>query len=127
MQTVRRSARLAASLAILLTMLGTTAGAALADPSTPATLVYQFTECSGPSGTPQTFEAVKQPGGAAALHLVDGRGIFVAVAATDVQTGTTLFSTPGFEHNQLPTVSCLLFHPVAQRWQSVVGMLVPVD
>jgi hypothetical protein len=107
-------------------MLWATAGTALADPSTPATLNYHFTECSGPAGTPPTFDAVKQPGGAAALHLVDGRGIFVAVRATDVATGTILFSTPGFEHNGLPTVSCRLFHPVSQTWQAVVGMLAPV-
>jgi hypothetical protein len=90
-------------------------------------MTFSFTACSGPSGTPGHFDAVKQPGAAAALHLVDGRGIFVAVRATDVETGTVLFSTPGFEHNQLPTVSCLLLHPVSQTWQSVVGMLAPVE
>ena len=73
-----------------------------------------------------TFDAVKQPGGAAALHVVHGRGIFIAVQATDVESGTILFSTPGFEHNRLPTVACLLVHPVTQKLQSVVGMLAPV-
>jgi hypothetical protein len=127
MQTKRRAARFTFALAFLVAMLWATTAAASADPSTPATLTYVFTECSGPAGTPKTFDAVKQPGGAAALHLVDGRGIFVAVQATDVETGTILFSTPGFEHNQLPTVSCLLFHPVSRTWQSVVGMLAPLE
>jgi hypothetical protein len=104
------------------------AGAPVAEahPSTPDTLTYHFTDCRGPAGTPPTLDGVKQPGGAAAVHLADGRGIFVAVQATDVETGMVLFSTPGFAHNQLPTVACLLIHPVTQRLQSVVGMIAPV-
>lgn len=121
-----RAGRFVASLGLVLTALFASAGLASADPSTPATLTYHFTDCSGPAGTPVTFDAVKQPGGAAALHVVHGRGIFIAVQATDVESGTILFSTPGFEHNRLPTVACLLVHPVTQMLQSVVGMLAPV-
>lgn len=121
-----RAARFVAPIGLVLTLLFASAGVAAADPSTPATITYHFTDCTGPVGTPTTFDAVKQPGGAAALHVVDGQGIFIAVQATDVETGTILFSTPGFEHNRLPTVACLLVHPVTQTLQSVVGMLASV-
>ena len=111
---------------LLIAMLSATAAVASADPSTPATVTFHFTECSGPPATPPSFDAVKQPGSAAALHLVDGRGIFVAVQATDLDSGVILFSTPGFEHNGRPTVACLLLHPVTHDRQAVVGMLTPV-
>jgi len=123
----RRAAWLLVSVGLLAAMLAATAPVAAAHPSTPATLTYHFTDCSGPVGTPEWFDAVKQPGGAAALHLVDGRGIFVAVQAIDVQTGAVLFTTPGFEHNQLPTVACLLTHPVTHAKQSVIGLIAPID
>lgn len=49
-------------------------GTVAAAPSAPRRLTYHFTDCSGPAGTPATIDAVKQPGEAAALHLVDGGG-----------------------------------------------------
>ncbi|MGE5155916.1 MAG: hypothetical protein ACM3JP_00275 [Betaproteobacteria bacterium] len=111
-------------LAGMLMVLG--ASSAAAHPSTPSTLTYHLTDCSGPAGTPAQFDAVKQPGGAAALHLVDGSGMFIATQAVDVATGTVLFSTPGFGHNDLPTVTCLAIHPVTQTLQSVTGLLIPI-
>ncbi len=101
-------------------------GVALADPATPATLTYHLTDCTGPAGTPLSFDALKQPGGAAALHLIDGGGTFVAMAAIDVATGTTLFSTPGFERNVVPTVTCSVVHPVTNTVQLVTGIITPV-
>ena len=98
---------------------------AWAAPATPRTLTYLFTGCTGPAGTPVTFQAVKQPGGAASLHLTDG-GNFVVVAATDVATGDLLFATPGFEHNDLPTVTCSVINPRNGREQLVTGLIVPV-
>lgn len=106
-------------------MLATSSITVLADPSTPATVTYHFTDCVGPAGTPAAFDAVKQPGSAAALHLVDGSGIFVAVSAVDVASGATLFATPGFQHNAVATVACRLIHPVSGTLQAVVGMLAP--
>jgi hypothetical protein len=102
------------------------ASAASADPSTPSTLTYEFTACTGPAGTPTQFDAVKQPGGAAALHLSEGNGVFIAVQAIDVETGTVLFATPGFEQNDLPTVTCSVVNPTNGREQLVTGLIVPV-
>ena len=92
-----------ASVVSLADMLATGAWAA---PSTPNTLTYEFSGCTGPAGTPVAFDAVKQPGEAAALHLTDGSGNFVAMAAVDVASGDLLSATPGFEHNDLATVTC---------------------
>ena len=97
---------------------------AWAAPATPRTLTYLFTGCTGPAGTPVAFQAVKQPGGAAALHLADG-GNFVVVAATDVATGDLLFATPGFQHNDLATVTCSVTNPTTGRLQLVTGLIVP--
>ena len=67
--------------------------------------------CTGPAGTPEAFDAVKQPGGAAALRLIPGSGVFVVIEAIDVATGDLLFTTPGFAHNGLTTVSCSVANP----------------
>jgi len=122
----QRAVRLSVSVGLLAGMLTATAPLAAAHPSTPATLTYHFTDCSGPAGTPTTFDAVKQPGSAAALHLADGSGIFIAVQAIDVASGAVLFRTPGFDHNGLPTVACQLMHPVTLTLQSVIGVIAPV-
>jgi hypothetical protein len=126
MHEAGRIASVLASAGLLATLLVGPTAAAEASSSVPTPLLFQFVDCTGPAGTPNAFDAVKEPSNAAALHLVGRPGIFVAVKATDVETGTILFSTPGFTHNQLPTVSCLLFHPVTQRWLSIVGMIAPV-
>src|SRR5437588_381956 len=82
-------------------------GAASADPSNANTLTYSFTQCVSSSGASVAdFQAVKQLSQAAAQHLVDGSGNFVAMAAvvlgdqtvngTFYADGTVLFQTPGF-------------------------------
>lgn len=99
--------------------------AASADPSTPRTLTYELTDCSGPAGTPTSFDAVKQPSQGAALHLTEGRGVFIAVRAVDVETGELLFATPGFERNGLATITCSLVNPRSGRTQLVTGRIAP--
>ena len=55
------------------------AGIADADPSNGHTATYSFTQCVDSTGrSVADFEAVKQFGQAAALHLLDGRGNFIA-------------------------------------------------
>lgn len=122
-----RSRSFVALLASLVSAAGVLpAEAAWAAPSTPSTLTYEFTGCTGSAGTPEAFDAVKQPGEAAALHLIDGSGIFVAIQAIDVQTGDLLFTTPGFQHNDLPTVTCSVINPRNDRLQLVTGLIAPV-
>ena len=98
--------------------------AASAAPSTPATLVYEFTGCTG--SRTGTFTAVKQPSGAAGLQPTDGSATFVFMESIDVQSGVVEFTTPGFKHNGLPTVTCDLIHPTTQQELLVTGLLAPV-
>ena len=59
---------------------------AWADPSTPRTLTYVLTGCTGPAGTPATLVGFKQPSEAAALHLTTGAK-YVFMRAVDAVTG----------------------------------------
>jgi hypothetical protein len=68
---------------------------------------------------------VKQPGGAAALHLTGSSGIFIAIQAVDVEPEAVLFTTPGFQHNDLTTIMCSLVNPINGREQVVTGLIVP--
>ena len=109
-------------------MLGASVGVAMVrgTPSNDATLTYVFTDCVGPAGMPASFVAVKQPGGAAALHMSDGSGTFVVTGAVDLATGATLFATPGFDHNGLPTITCTSINPVTTDVARVTGFIAPI-
>jgi hypothetical protein len=119
--------RASRTIALLVLLVGAaiSEASAWADPATPRTLTFDFTECTGPAGTPTELEAVKQPGGAAALHLTDGTGVFIAVRAVDAETGAELFSTPGFTENPLSTITCSLTNPTTGSNQLVTGLIVP--
>lgn len=107
-------------------------GPAGAEPDNKKTAVYSFTDCtSGPD-----FEAVKQFGQAAALHVSDERGNFVAMKAvvlgdqtvdgTFYADGTVLFETLGFSgRNGLPTVTCTNTSPVSGITLRVTGHIAP--
>jgi hypothetical protein len=123
-RSMTRNARSSLAVAaVLAALFAVTAGPAAAQPSNAKTLTYHFTDCSGPAGTPASFDAVKQPGGAAALHLVAGNAIFVVMRVVDEETGATVLSVPGFDHNNVPTVTCLGIHPVTLESQWVTGIL----
>src|ERR1035437_4104949 len=104
-----KGTRVVFALALSLTGAVAVAPSAWAAPS--STLTYELTGCTGPSGTPAHFDAVKQPSGAAALRLTNGSAVFVLMEAIDTTTKAVLFSTPGFQHNGLPTVTCDLTQP----------------
>jgi len=107
-------------------------GVANADPSNRKTLTYFFHDC----GSVQDFYAVKQPSQAAALHLLDGRGTFVAVKAvvlgdqtvggTFYADGTVLFATPGFSgKNKLATITCTNLSATSGILARVTGYIAP--
>jgi|SRR5215207_5265725 len=136
MTNPRKGRQLARS-RLITALLALVVGAALpaapasAAPPTPNTLHFLFTACTGPAGTPTQFDAVKQPGGAAALRLTDSggdltdsSGVFIVVRAVDVETRAVLFTTPGFEQNGLTTVTCSVVNPTNRREQLVTGLLV---
>ena len=128
-----RLRRSAAILACLWPIAGVLAGIAAADPNNGKTLTYHFSDCS--SG-PSSFDAVKQLSQAAALHLLDGSGNFVAMKAVvdGTQTvngtvyvdGTVLFATPGFSGpNGLPTITCTNTSPLSGITERVTGYIAP--
>src|SRR5215207_5788503 len=47
------------------------------------------------------------------------------MAALDVETGEVLFMTPGFQQNNLPTVTCSVINPRNGREQLVTGSSLP--
>jgi hypothetical protein len=107
-------------------------GVANADPSNRKTLTYFFHDC----GSRPDFYAVKQPSQAAALHLLDGSGTFVAVKAvvlgdqtvggTFYADGTVLFATPGFSgKNKLATITCTNLSATSGILARVTGYIAP--
>ena len=114
--------RVVCALALSLTGGVGVATSAWAAPS--STLTYNLTGCTGPL---TTFVATKQPGGAAALHLTDGSAIFVLMMAYNTDTNAVLFSTPGFQNNGLPTVTCDLTQPTTGAHLVVTGLITPVE
>jgi hypothetical protein len=122
--TLRRSA---ATLACLSAIAGSVlGGVAKADPSNDRTLTYEFTGCRDSNGAAvPNFQAVKQPGQAAAVHLLDGRGNFLFMRAEDLD-GNLLFEVPGFTgRNGLPTITCINTSPLSGTTARVTGYIAP--
>ena len=98
-------------------MAATTVGVAHADPSNFGTTTWTFTNCTGPAGTPTTFDAVRQEfttppqSGGFITGMPDvflstsGSELFLVFMATNLDTGATGTSS-GFDHNGLLLVSC---------------------
>jgi hypothetical protein len=127
-----RLKRWAAALVCVSALAAGFGGAAMAEPNNDHTLTYTFTSCTfGPD-----FQAVKQLSEAAALHLVDGRGNFIAmksvvlgdqtVNGTFYADGTVLFATPGFSGpNGLPTITCTNTSATSGITSRVTGYIAP--
>ena len=100
---------------------------ALAAPGGPdgANVQAHFFDCTGPAGTPTSFDAeLQHPGGA--WHLTDSRQIFNAMIAFDETANTQAVVTPGFELNAVPTVTCRsvrVFGPLAGHVFLLTGVL----
>src|SRR5215212_7595963 len=77
-----------------------------AEPGGPAGANFQghFYDCTGPAGTPSSFDAESQHLGAA-WHLTDSRQVFVGLIGFDETTNTLVILTPGFERNAVPAVT----------------------
>ena len=83
------------------------AAPAQAEPGGPDGANHQahFFDCTGPAGTPSSFDAESQHLGAA-WHLTESRQIFVGLIGFDETTNTLVILTPGFEGNAVPAVTC---------------------
>ena len=80
---------------------------AQAEPGGPggANVQAHFFDCTGPAGTPTSFDAELQVLGTA-WHLTDSRQIFIGMIGFDEATNTQVVLTPGFERNAVPAVTC---------------------
>jgi hypothetical protein len=80
---------------------------AQAEPGGPdgANLQLHFFDCTGPAGTPTSFDVEFQVQGAA-WHLTDSRQIFIGLIGFDETANTQVVVTPGFERNAVPAVTC---------------------
>ena len=110
----------AASLLVALAVPAT----ALAEPGGPDGANHQahFFDCTGPAGTPTSFDAeLQHPGGA--WHLTDSRQIFVGLIGFNETTNTLVVLTPGFERNAVPAVTCRSVRPDSGHLFRITGVL----
>ena len=114
------AASLAASLFVALAVPAT----ALAGPGGPDGANFQahFFDCTGPAGTPTSFDAESQHLGAA-WHLTDSPQIFVGLIGFNETTNTLEVVTPGFERNAVQAVTCRAVRPSTGHVIRVTGVL----
>jgi hypothetical protein len=97
---------------------------ALAEPGGPDGANFQahFFDCTGPAGTPASFDAELQVRGAA-WHLLNSRQIFEPMIGFDETTNTLVVLTPGFERNAVPSVTCRSVRPDTGHVFLLTGVL----
>ena len=80
---------------------------AQAEPGGPdgANVQAHFFDCTGPAGTPSSFDAELQHLGSA-WHLTGSRQIFIGMIGFDETANTQVVVTPGFELNAVDAVTC---------------------
>jgi hypothetical protein len=83
------------------------AGTARAEPGGPdgANLQLHLFDCTGPAGTPTSFDVEFQVQGTA-WHLTDSRQIFEPMIGFDETANTPVVVTYGFNVNAVPAVTC---------------------
>src|SRR5262245_1972917 len=99
---------------------------AQAEPGGPAGANFQahFFDCTGPAGTPSSFDAESQHRGAA-WHLTDSQQIFEAMVGFDETANTYVVVTPGFNVNAVPAVTCRSVRPDSGHVFRLTGVLTP--
>jgi len=104
----------------------TVAAAAKADPGGPDGAKFQahFFDCTGPAGTPTSFDAESEHLGAA-WHLTDSPQIFVGLIGFNETTNTQEVVTPGFNVNAVPAVTCRSVRVTTGDVVRVTGVLTP--
>jgi hypothetical protein len=102
------------------------AATAQAEPGGPGGANFQahFYDCTGPAGTPSSFDAVSEHRGAA-WHLTDSNQIFNALIGFDETTNTLVVLTPGFTVNAADAVTCRSVRPDTGHAFLLTGVLTP--
>ena len=112
--------------ASLLVALAVPATAQAAEPGGPdgANVQAHFFDCTGPAGTPTSFDAELQVRGAA-WHLTDSRQIFEAMIGFDETDEYPGRGDSGFNVNAVPAVTCRSVGAVSGHVFRVTGVLTP--
>ena len=99
---------------------------AQAEPGGPdgANLQAHFFDCTGPEGTPTSFDAELQVIGTA-WHLIDSRQIFIGMIGFDETANTLEVVTPGFDVNDVSAVTCRAVRASNGHVIRVTGVLTP--
>ena len=123
-----------AVLACVSAMAATMVAAARADPSNSNFGgMWTFTDCTGPAGTPSTFDAVARsfttPSGitfgAVNWFLTNGTATFQPKVVTNLDTGDSFSTGAGFANNNVP-VTCETTGPVSGTHYLMSGVLTPI-
>jgi len=118
----RRRSTIAMGAAIALFLVTTLPVAAESDQGFP----FTFTDCSGPVGTPTTFEAILVLGGIAPTFLLaESSTVWVSVDTQNLTTGESLQDAKGFAVNGLDTITCRLHSPFSGHDFVVTGFFTP--
>jgi hypothetical protein len=83
-----------------------------------------FFDCTGPAGTPTSFDAELQVLGTA-WHLTDSRQIFEGMVGFDETANTQVVVTYGFNVNAVPAVTCRSVRADSGHVFRVTGVLTP--
>lgn len=112
--------------ASLLAAVAVPATAQAAEPGGPdgANLQVHFYDCTGPAGTPTSFDAELQHRGAA-WHLTDSRQIYEPMISFDETTNTQAVVTYGFNVNAVSAVTCRAVNVVNGHVYRLIGVLTP--
>jgi hypothetical protein len=95
---------------------------------------WTFTECTGPAGTPSTFDALGRSfttgsgieKGAVNWFLTSGTATFTPKVVTILDTGDTFSLAAGFDNNNVPLVTCETIGPVSGTHYLFSGVLTPI-
>lgn len=102
---------------------GAITGTASADPMNDNTLTLTLFNCSGPAGTPTTFQTTKTLSSGSSGHVVGSTDIFKRTSLTDLVTGETF--TWGPKNGDKPLITCNLVQPINGHLLLVTGFLTP--
>lgn len=102
-RTSRRTAAFLATFGLVAGMFVLT-GTARAEPTGGPAITVTLFNCSGPAGTPTSFQIMKEPNPGVAAHIVGSTDLFKRTLLTDLDAGVTV--TWGPKNDDKPLITC---------------------
>ena len=90
-----------------LAVVGVLSGTANAEPNADFAVTVTLYDCSGPAGTPSSYQTEKLPVGGAMTHVVGSTDIFKRTSVTDLTAGWTVTWGPYGDIKPLITCSAV--------------------